>query len=77
MPIEKITADDLYNFGVCDKIIPEPVGGALERELGAGGRLEEQACDHFSGEEVLLSVLFELLGHVQDMKNLIFGEIPD
>lgn len=24
----KITADDLYNFGVCDKIITEPVGGA-------------------------------------------------
>lgn len=24
----KITADDLYNFGVCDKIIAEPVGGA-------------------------------------------------
>ena len=24
----KITADDLYNFGVCDKIISESVGGA-------------------------------------------------
>ena len=26
----KITADDLYNFGVCDKIIAEPVGGAIQ-----------------------------------------------
>ena len=24
----KITAEDLYNFGVCDKIISESVGGA-------------------------------------------------
>ncbi|MBP0983551.1 MAG: acetyl-CoA carboxylase carboxyltransferase subunit alpha [Oscillospiraceae bacterium] len=32
----KITAEDLVNFGVCDKIIPEPTGGAhLSKEQTA------------------------------------------
>ena len=32
----KITAEGLVNFGVCDKIIPEPTGGAhLSKEQTA------------------------------------------
>ena len=26
----KLTAQDLYDLGICDKVIPEPAGGAQE-----------------------------------------------
>ena len=39
----KITADDLYNFGVCDKIIAEPVGGAHTDPAQTAEMLHEMA----------------------------------
>ena len=37
----QLTADDLLNHGVCDEIIPEPVGGAHSNWDSAGAHLED------------------------------------
>ena len=55
----------------------ETVNRGFKRKPRSGRWLEEEARNHFSREEILLSVLFEFLCHIQDMKNLIFCEILD
>lgn len=41
----KITADDLYSFGVCDKIISEAVGGAQNDAQVTAMNISEYLCD--------------------------------
>ena len=51
----QLTADDLLNHGVCDEIIPEPVGGAHSNWDSAGAHLED-ALDRVLSELVELTI---------------------
>ena len=51
----QLTADDLLNHGVCDEIIPEPVGGAHSNWDSAGAHLED-ALDRVLSELAELTI---------------------
>lgn len=65
----KITAEDLVSFGVCDKIIPEPTGGAHVSK--------EQTADNIY--EYLVDAVFRLknieMGQLLDMRYEKFRKI--
>jgi acetyl-CoA carboxylase carboxyl transferase subunit alpha len=49
----RLTSEDLYKLGVCDRIIPEPKGGAQrdrEATIRTVGRALEQMLDDLSGK---------------------------
>lgn len=43
----RLTADDLFTFGVVDEIIPEPAGGAHEDPSGMAKRIVKSLAAHF------------------------------
>ena len=51
----QLTADDLLDHGVCDEIIPEPVGGAHSNWDSAGAHLED-ALDRVLSELAELTI---------------------
>ena len=51
----QLTADDLLNHGVCDEIIPEPIGGAHSNWDSAGAHLED-ALDRVLSELAELTI---------------------
>ena len=51
----QLTADDLLHHGVCDEIIPEPVGGAHSNWDSAGAHLED-ALDRVLSELAELTI---------------------
>ena len=55
----------------------QPVDSSLKGKACPGGRLEKQAGDNLPCQEILLTVLLELAGDVQDMEYLLFVEILD
>ena len=51
----RLTANDLVDHGVCDEIIPEPIGGAHSDWDAAGAYLED-ALDRVLSELVELTI---------------------
>ena len=43
----RLTADDLFTFGVIDEIIPEPAGGAHEDPSGMAKQIVKSLTTHF------------------------------
>ena len=54
---------------------PMTVGRSLETQSGPCGRLEEDAGHYLVAQECLRLVVLHLLGYIEDVQYLLFGEV--
>ena len=53
----------------------QTVGRSLETQSGPCGRLEEDAGHYLVAQECLRLVVLHLLGYIEDVQYLLFGEV--